>query len=232
MNKIFLDACKNGQKAVVNTLLKRGDINVNKRDENGYSPLYYACKEGMRDIVKILLENGADASLASNISVTPLHGAVQGGNIQIIQMLLNAGADINAADEAGRNVLMYGIQSGKVASVRYLIQLGADTSMTDNENRTAKDYANIAGHIHLFEELGEREKTERDVYGNTPLHLACENGQSEMVKMILKKSKADINKQNDYQSYNALLYSHSAAARYLVKKGATAILSIMRANRP
>ena len=41
-DNLFLNACKNGQKSVVMTFLKKGGINVDKRDESGFTPLYYA----------------------------------------------------------------------------------------------------------------------------------------------------------------------------------------------
>ena len=43
LDDIFLTACKNGQKNVVLTLLKRGGIRVDKRDAAGYASLHYAC---------------------------------------------------------------------------------------------------------------------------------------------------------------------------------------------
>ena len=63
MDLIFLNACKNGQKGVVQAFIKKGGIDFNKRDAQGCTPLFYACIKGARDIVKLLLDGGADASL-------------------------------------------------------------------------------------------------------------------------------------------------------------------------
>ena len=43
LDNMLLQACKNNQKAVVQTFLKRGGVDVNKRDESGNTPLIYAC---------------------------------------------------------------------------------------------------------------------------------------------------------------------------------------------
>ena len=48
-NLTFLNACRNGQKSIAQIFLKKGGIDVNKRDAEGNTPLYYACLKGYRD---------------------------------------------------------------------------------------------------------------------------------------------------------------------------------------
>ena len=50
-NQTFLNACRNGQKSIVQIFLKKGGIDVNKRDAEGNTPLHHACQKGFRDIV-------------------------------------------------------------------------------------------------------------------------------------------------------------------------------------
>ena len=61
-NMTFLNACRNGQKGIVQIFLKKGGIDVNKRDAEGNTPLHYACLKGYRDIVNLLLDSEADAT--------------------------------------------------------------------------------------------------------------------------------------------------------------------------
>ena len=63
----FLNACRNGQKSIVQIFLKKGGIDVNKRDAEGNTPLYYACLKGLRDIVGLLLDSDADVSIAKQL---------------------------------------------------------------------------------------------------------------------------------------------------------------------
>ena len=83
-NMTFLNACRNGQKSIVQIFLQKGGINVNKRDAEGNTPLHYACLKGFRDIVNMLLEHDADVSVANNCAETPLHAAARSGNKEII----------------------------------------------------------------------------------------------------------------------------------------------------
>ena len=39
-NMTFLNACRNGQKSIVQIFLQKGGINVNKRDAEGNTPLH------------------------------------------------------------------------------------------------------------------------------------------------------------------------------------------------
>jgi UNC-44 ankyrin len=109
INEMFLNACKNGQKGVIQAFLKKGGIDFDKRDKYGNTCLMYVCLKGYKDITKLILENGADSNLANNESITPLHAVSENGNKEIAEMLLGAGADINATNKNGETPLMYAI---------------------------------------------------------------------------------------------------------------------------
>lgn len=100
-SQTFINACRNGQKSIVQIFLKKGGIDVNRRDAEGNTPLYYACLKGYRDLALLLLDNGADVSVVNNHSETPLHAAARSGNKEIIGRLVADGADMNATDAAG-----------------------------------------------------------------------------------------------------------------------------------
>ena len=197
LDDLFLKACQNGQKSVVITFLKKGGINVDKRDANGFTPLHHACKKGARDIVKLLIENSADVNMMSNTSITPLHFAASTGNQEILTCLLDAGADINATDKEGKSVLIYSVLAKKVEAAKFLISKGADVTIRDNDNRTALDYANALGLPYFIAEVASDNMGETDSYGNTPLHQFCFNGQSEVVKVMLAREDADVNAINN-----------------------------------
>ncbi|GFI48712.1 phosphocholine transferase AnkX [Lachnospiraceae bacterium] len=198
LDNMLLQACKNNQKTVVQTFLKRGGIDVNKRDESGNTPLIYACLKSARDLVKLLLDNGADAGLGNQKNRMPIHFAAEAGNFQIISMLCNAGADVNCTDNNGVTPLMLLAQNGKTdAALKLLQNPDIDISIKDNEGRMAIDYATSSGLRELVKALTLAEDAHADSYGNTTLHHACWNGQGEVVKILLEKDPASVNKPND-----------------------------------
>ena len=70
-------------------------------DEDGISPLYIASYQGHNDVVRVLLEAGADPNQLGKDSTSPLYIASQEGYANIVEMLAERGADINASDREG-----------------------------------------------------------------------------------------------------------------------------------
>lgn len=226
LDNMLLQACKNNQKTVVQTFLKKGGVDVNKRDETGNTPLIYACLKSARDLVKLLLDNGADAGLGNQRGRMPLHFAAESGNYQIIEMLAQAGADVNCTDNDGVTPLMVLAQKGKTdAALKLIKHPDIDISIADNNNRKAIDYATANGLRELVQALSAEETANTDSYGNTTLHHACWNGQSEVVKVLLKKDPDSVNKLNDEGESPLLLAvrrSNLTIAEILLAAGADA----------
>lgn len=198
LDNMLLQACKNNKKSVVQTFLKRGGVDVNKRDESGNTPLIYACMKNARDLVKMLLDNGADANLGNQQERMPLHFAAETGSPEIIALLTAAGADVNCADSGGSTPLMVMAQHGRTdAALRFIQNPDVDINCKDNDNHMAIDYATSSGLRELVKALSQTEETHTDASGNTPLHHACWNEQAEVVKVLLEKDQDSINKVND-----------------------------------
>ena len=169
LDNMLLNACKNNQKSVVQTFLKRGGVDVNKRDESGNTPLIYVCLKNARDLVKLLLEHGADANLGNQKNRMPLHFAAETGNFEIIALLTGAGADVNCTDNNGVTPLMLMAQNGKTdAALRFIRNPDVDPQIKDNDNRMAIDYATSCGLRELVNALSQAQEDHTDAYGNTP----------------------------------------------------------------
>lgn len=198
LDNMLLNACKNNQKSIVQTFIKRGGVDVNKRDESGNTPLIYVCMKNARDLVKLLLDNGADANLGNQRNRMPLHFAAETGNFEIIALLMGAGADGNCTDNNGVTPLMLMAQNRKTdAALKFIKNPDIDIHIKDNDNRMAIDYATSCGLRELVAALSQAEEEHTDAYGNTTLHHACWNDQGEVVKVLLAKDKSSVNKPND-----------------------------------
>ena len=197
LDNMLLQACKNNKKSVVQTFLKRGGIDVNKRDESGNTPLIYVCMKNARDLVKLLLDNGADAGLGNNQDRMPLHFAAETGNSEIISLLTAAGADVNCTDRNGVTPLMVMARHGRTdAALKFIRNPDIDITLKDNDNCMAIDYATSSGLRELVKALSQAGE-HTDAYGNTTLHHACWNDQGEVVKVLLEKVIDCVNKVND-----------------------------------
>ena len=96
------------------------------------------------DLVRLLLDHGADPAIRSSDNETPLlaaagHGWIDGYSqgrsfaerLEVIKLLLDLGADVNWADDAGITPLMVAANMGDVAIIQYLVDQGADLGAHD-----------------------------------------------------------------------------------------------------
>ena len=73
----------------------------------GWTPLHNAVDSDDKEIVELLVNNGADVNATHNGGGTPLHWAARKGHKQIVELLIANGANVNAQDEDGGTPLFY-----------------------------------------------------------------------------------------------------------------------------
>ncbi len=84
-------AVENKQKDVVTALLRRSpnDIDINRRDHFGRTPIFIASEKNGSEIISKLLKNGADPNMGDIMSgVTPLINAIDSNNFQTADTLM------------------------------------------------------------------------------------------------------------------------------------------------
>ncbi|XP_076237199.1 ankyrin repeat and MYND domain-containing protein 2 isoform X2 [Calliopsis andreniformis] len=100
--KIF-KKISNNEVSELKTLLAANKIKIDFVDENGMSPLQHACYKGNKEIVQMLLDQGADANLCQHEhAYTALHFAALSGNAELCHLLMSHGARLTATNSVGR----------------------------------------------------------------------------------------------------------------------------------
>lgn len=91
-------ACQRGDsEAVLQWLSSAGDVDA--RDNQARTALFYAAASGHVDLARALLENRASPDLRDLNGQTPLHAAAHAGSASAVRLLLDAGADVSLQDK-------------------------------------------------------------------------------------------------------------------------------------
>jgi ankyrin repeat protein len=131
---------------------------VNAHAADGFTPLGLGAYFGHEDVVRALLERGADVNVASKnaFRVAPLHSSVARRSAPISRLLVENGADVNARQQGGYTPLHEAAQNGDDEIVDLLLEHGADVSVRTEEGKTALDLAAQKRHARVGELLRAR----------------------------------------------------------------------------
>ena len=208
-----------GLNDVIKTILEADDMNVL------LEALFLATKLGNLQIVKCLVENGADINQKGGyLNETVLMLASDKGDLNLVKYLVENGADVNEEDKDESTPLLLATDSGDLEKVKYLVENGADVNAVNNINQTALHLASENGYLEIVEYLI---KNGADVnarcahwYDNfTPLICASDSGQFEPVKYLVEHG-ADVNakdKNNNTALVLALEKGHLEIVKYFVE---------------
>jgi ankyrin repeat protein len=116
-------------------------------DENGATAFLRASQSGDLELMKLLLERGADPKIATLLGVTALHvaagiGWVEGityewspkATFEAVKMLIELGLDVNAQADTGRVALHGAAHKGRADVIQILADHGAKLDVRDYGN--------------------------------------------------------------------------------------------------
>jgi len=130
--------------------------NINAQEKlYGNTALVVASKYGYTEIVKLLLEAGADVNVKNKDGETALMKASYNGYTEIVKMLIDAGADVNIKDRYGTTALMLASLYGYTEIVELLIKAGANVNIKNSYGGTALRWASANGSTKIVELLKE-----------------------------------------------------------------------------
>ena len=177
-------------------------------ESNTATPLQAACKLGNVEIVKILLDNGAnpnyihwDKSRSLGSPLMCAAGSLSNNRLTVIKLLIEYGANVNFEDAAGNDVLTCAVYAGNgkkdtIEIIEYLEKNG----------------------LNIYKKYSQTK--------NSLLHKACETDNFLVIQYLIEQRRFDINETNA-DGDTALIYFVRFASKrqkntalFLIEKGA------------
>jgi ankyrin repeat protein len=153
-------------------------------DTGGFTPLLYAARENCIACVDVLLEKGVDINLPDPDGVSPLLIAVMNANWDLAKRLIDAGADVDQWDIFGEGPLFTAVGlSSRTDGGRASIDPPNQTTGVDIIRTLLEHGANPNMQL-FFRPANVRGAT--NTRGSTPLIRAANNGDLEIVQLLLE----------------------------------------------
>jgi len=205
---------------IVKALLDAG-ANIDFKDKDGLTPLFWAAFSSGKDVLDLILargnydntihlaacrgnlsrvkefvEEGTDVNIRDEFGCTPLHWAALAESTEVADFLIDKGADVNAKGAVDITPLL---AARGFPMIKLLVSRGADIQAQRRFQRmtklhmvcTEKDKDVVEFLINKGAQVDRKNRR-----GQTPLWLAASCGRKEIVELLIKKG-ADINVSNN-----------------------------------
>lgn len=209
-------------------------------DDEGWTPLHYACRDNHLQAIKRLVKAGADVhdlTEGGDSCITLLNSQHAGEPLECLRFLLRSGCQPERIISDGRTALTQLIEKQQSILVMELLSLGADVSHRDDAGYTPYLAAARFGDASILARLEELGADPHALLpdGRTALHLAAQYEQEDVVRYLLSEGH-EVNAR-DRRDYTPLLSCPSPAIAHLLldagadplcrgKNGLTALMAV------
>jgi len=217
-------AIEHGHVNVAKALLDAGaGVDNTAGDFSGRTPIFRACGRGNIEVVKLLIERGANVRVQSKPGGwTPLHSAAESGHRDVAALLLKSGADVNAIDKIRGTPLSLAVWRGDTELTKLLLASGASPAMAKRECLYGAAYAGYTDIVGLLTEAGAEVNARVGRFEQTALHVAARAGYENIVGELIENG-ANINaksKKGETPLALAIKYRQRVVVDLLRKHGA------------
>ena len=182
-------AVSSDQEDVVAYLAEQG-ADVDIRNPNGESPLLTIAHDaGKLQMIRTLLEAGADPNLTDSSGNSAILYAMGAEALEVVALLIDYGADLNAVGTDSATPLLFGISTYSTASTLYLLDQGVNVDPVDHNGMQPLHWAAMAGVPEVVEKLIDRgaDPNVRNPDGTTPLIMAAQTDRTRAARTLIER---------------------------------------------
>ncbi|KAG8184304.1 hypothetical protein JTE90_008988 [Oedothorax gibbosus] len=209
-------------------LLLAMKANIEDRGLKDKTPLMEAAEQGNTEIVKLLLQHGADVNAQicqDKKKATKIKACDMKPQTELQQQQLQQQLQQQQPVPEGNTPLIFACAAGHVDTVRLLLDAGASLEVHNENGHTPLMETASAGHVEVAKLLVERGasiNTHSNEFKESALTLACYKGHLEMVRFLLEAGADREHKTDEMHTalMEASMDGHVEVARLLLDSGA------------
>lgn len=185
----FIQSAEKGDEKVVSLFVDSG-VDVDARDERGWTPLMMSSFNGKEEIALLLIRSGANVQAKDKQGYGPLHWAAYNGFSSVVKLLIEKKAVVDARSNHGWTPLLQAATRGHLLAAGQLIAGGADVNLPSNDGWTPLHKAVASGHAEVVKLLLAKGAYRNAEYqdGTTPLALATKNKYENIIALLTASS--------------------------------------------
>ena len=177
-----------GDIARVRELLEAGaDPNQYENQYRGLTALHRAARIGHNEVVKTLIQAGADVNGKNHDQETALHEAAGIGHNKVVKTLIQAKCDVNALTKVGETALHWAAVHGHRDVVISLLENGADPHLRDNNGKIPGELTRNKEIENILMKTSLERKFDEKLHYNLSVSIAIVQGHHECVLNFLEK---------------------------------------------
>jgi ankyrin repeat protein len=135
----LLAAVKSGDVNRTKIWAKYASENCTTDDLGNDTPLIIAAKLGVVELVRLLLESGADVDKPNGFQQTALNIAAAKGYLDMCRLLLDWGANVNTLDTSERTPVRNALLNRHLSVAKLLVERGGNIFVTNDDDESASD---------------------------------------------------------------------------------------------
>lgn len=159
----------------------------NRRDKQGWTPIFYAVQSKKIENVVYLIKQGVDLSLWDHQLLTPLLVGCALQNLNLIRALIEGGAPINQRGTIRFiSPLYFSLETGNDEVSYTLLFNGARCDLPNRDGIYPIHIAAETGKLHFLRFLAAKELSleKRDRLGRQPVHFAAIAGTTRVIQTL------------------------------------------------
>ena len=176
---------ENDEAAIRNLLATGADVNALDKAVDA-TALAAAATAGKVELVRLLVDAGADPNVRNQSGQTALMGLDDDATAEIVNLLVAAGAKVNLKDEDGDSALHVAAAESGSEVVQALVEAGARVDARNKEGKTPLMAAAESGNVDNVKALlwagANPHRKNKD--GETAFKLAQDEGHEEVVRLL------------------------------------------------